>query len=105
LCRPWHEATFKLTTGHALDTFRTIIDSLLEGYDLIEQRLRRTMQEQSIVRMQCLGEQADPNRMTVVEVVSDLSRQAGTVVEEVRPGYCWRGGVLRFAEVKAVGEP
>jgi len=104
LCRPWHEAARKLYSGRALDTSRTIFDSLLEGYDLIEKRLHRVMQEQSIVRMQCLGEPADPNRMTVVEVASDLSRQAGTVVEEVRPGYCWKGRVLRFAEVKAVGE-
>ena len=42
--------------------------------------------------------------MTVVEVVRDPSRRPGTVVEEVRPGYCWDGRVLRFAEVKAVGE-
>ncbi len=104
LCRPWHEAARKLYSGRALDTSRTFFDALLEGYSLIEKRLRRTMQEQSIVRMQCLGEQADPNRMTVVEVVTDLSRQAGTVVEEIRPGYCWKGRVLRFAEVKAVGE-
>ena len=84
---------------------RRLFDALLEGYDLLQNRLHRTMHQQSIVRMQCLGEAADPNRMTVVEVVSDLSRRPGTVVEEVRPGYCWDGRVLRFAEVKAVGRP
>ena len=104
LCRPWHEAARKLYSHHAADTYRNIFDSLLEGYDLIENRLRRTMQQRSIVRMQCLGERADPNRMTVLEVVSDPSRRPGTVIEEVRPGYCWDGRVLRFAEVKAVGE-
>ena len=104
LCRPWHEAARGLYSGGALDTYRGIFDSLLEGYDLIENRLQRTMQERSIVRMQCLGEPADPNRMTVLEVVSDPSRRPQTVIEEVRPGYCWEGRVLRFAEVKAVGE-
>jgi molecular chaperone GrpE len=104
LCRPWHEAARGLYSGGALDTYRNIFDSLLEGYGLIENRLRRTMQQQSIVRMQCLGEQADPNRMTILEVVSDPSRRPGTVIEEIRPGYCWDGRVLRFAEVKAVGE-
>ncbi len=104
LCRPWHEAARKLYSVHALDTYRNIFDSLLEGYDLIEKRLHRSMQERSIVRMQCLGERADPDRMTVIEVVSDPSRRPGTVIEELRPGYCWDGRVLRFAEVKAVGE-
>lgn len=104
VCRPWHQATRDVYTGRALDTYRGIFDSLLEGYDLILNRLRRTMKQQSIVRTECLGQPADPNRMTVVEVVADPTRRSGTVVEEVRPGYCWDGRVLRFAEVKAVGE-
>jgi molecular chaperone GrpE len=104
LCRPWHEATRALYTSRTLDTYRGIFDSLVEGYDLILNRLRRTMNERSIVRTRCLGEPADPNRMTVIEVVGDLSRRPGTVVEEIRPGYCWEGKVLRFAEVKAVAE-
>jgi len=104
LCRPWHEATRDVYSGRTLDVQRGIFDALLEGYDLIQNRLRRTMKQTSIVRMQCLDKPADPNRMTVVEVVSDPSRRAGTVVEEIRPGYCWDGRVFRFAEVKAVGE-
>ncbi len=60
------------------------------------------MQEQSIVRMECVGKPADPNSMTVIEAVNETGRLPGTVVEEVRPGYFWKGKVLRFAEVKAV---
>lgn len=104
LCRPWHEAARELYSGHAADTYRNIFDAVLEGYDLMESRLHRTIKQRSIARMQCLGQQADPNRMTVVEVVSDPTRRPGTVIEEVRPGYCWDGRVLRFAEVKAVSE-
>ena len=104
LCRPWHEAARELCSDHAVDAQRNIFDSLLEGYDLIATRLRRTMEQQSIVRIPCLGEEADPERMTVVEVVADPTRRPGTVVEEIRPGYCFKGRVLRFAEVKAVGE-
>ncbi len=104
LCRPWHQAARELCSHHATDTHRNIFDSLLEGYDLIENRLRRTMEQQSIVRIPCLGEEADPERMTIVEVVADPTRRPGTVVEEIRPGYCFKGRVLRFAEVKAVGE-
>ncbi len=104
LIRPWHHATRDVYSGRSLETGRDIFDSLLEGYNLIQNRLRRAMQEQSIVRMECVGRPADPHCMTVVEAVSDPSRQPGTVVEEIRPGYHWNGTVLRFAEVKAVGE-
>ncbi|MBL7044298.1 MAG: nucleotide exchange factor GrpE [Pirellulaceae bacterium] len=102
LCRPWHEATRDVYSGNAFETGRGVFDSLLEGYDLIQNRLRRTMQEQSIVRMECVGKPADPNSMTVIEAVNETGRLPGTVVEEVRPGYFWKGKVLRFAEVKAV---
>ena len=104
LCRPWHEATRGVYSGRTLDTHHGIFDSLLEGYDLILNRLRRTMKQQAIVRIECLGKQADPNTMTVVETIGDPSRRPGTVIEEIRPGYCWDGRVLRFAEVKAVGK-
>lgn len=104
LCRPWHRAAKGIYSHGILDTYRNIFDSLLEGYDLIQDRTHRAMQQLAIVRMECLGKPADPNRMTIVEVVSDVTRRPGTVVEEIRPGYCWQGRVVRFAEVKAVGE-
>jgi len=104
LCRPWHDATKDLYSARAIETQRSIFDALLEGYSLIEKRLHRAMAEQSILRMDCVGKQADPHSMTVLETVSNASRPAGMVVEEVRTGYYWRGNVFRFAEVKAVGK-
>jgi molecular chaperone GrpE len=104
LIGPWHQATRDVYSDRLLETGRHIFGSLLEGYGLIQSRLRRAMREQSIVRIECIGKLADPHGMTVVEVVSDPSRPSGTVVEEVRPGYYWDGKVLRFAEVKAVGQ-
>ncbi len=104
LIGPWHRATRDVYAEHSLNTGRDIFDSLLEGYDLIQNRLQRTMQEQAIVRMQCVAKQADPHCMTVVEVVNDPAHPPGAVVEEVRPGYYWNENVFRFAEVKAVGQ-
>ena len=104
LCRPWHRAARDLLAERLLDKQRKIYDSLLEGFDLLLNRLRRALNEHSILRMACVGRQVDPNAMTVLEVVSDPSRPTGHVVEEVRPGYYWKGKVFRFAEVKAVGQ-
>ncbi|MFV1967654.1 MAG: nucleotide exchange factor GrpE [Pirellulaceae bacterium] len=104
LCRPWHAAIRDIYGEHTLDAHRNIFDSLLEGYDLIQTRLQRTLDEQTIIRMQCVGRQVDPNSMTVIDTINDPSRPPGLVVEEVRPGYYWKTKVFRFAEVKAVGE-
>ena len=104
LCRPWHAAINDIYGEHRLDTGRNVFDALLEGYDLIQTRLQRSMDEQSIIRMQCVGRIVDPNSMTVVETISDPGRPPALVIEEVRTGYYWRTKVFRFAEVKAVGE-
>jgi molecular chaperone GrpE len=104
LCRPWHSAATDIFSDRLLAEHRNVLDSLLEGYDLILARFQRMMPEQSIVRMDCVGRQVDPNSMTVLEAVSDLARPPGMVIEEVRPGYYWRGEVFRYAEVRAVGE-
>lgn len=104
LCRPWHSAATDIFSDRLLAEHRNVFDLLLEGYDLIQARLQRMMPEQSIVRMECVGRQVDPNSMTVLEAVSDPARPPGVVIEEVRPGYYWRGEVFRYAEVRAVGQ-
>ena len=102
LCRRWHRATRQICLEHATGIHRSIFESLLEGYGLILNRLGRAMRKHEIYRMQCVGKPADPNSMTVVEVVDDPLQPPGLVVEEVRPGYYWKGKVLRFAEVRAI---
>jgi molecular chaperone GrpE len=80
---------------------RELFDSLLEGYELIQNRLRREMREERIERVPCDGCPVDPERMTVIEVVHDPSRAPGTVLKELRSGYTWNGRLLRYAEVQA----
>lgn len=78
-----------------------LFDALLEGYGLIQNRLGRAMTSEKIDRTACEGKPVDPERMTVLEVLDDPSRPAGTVVKELRRGYTWRGRVIRYAEVLA----
>jgi molecular chaperone GrpE len=80
-------------------------DALLEGYGLIQKRLKRAMTSAKIERIACEGKPVDPERMTVLDVLDDPSRPPGTVVSELRRGYTWRGRVLRFAEVQATRTP
>jgi molecular chaperone GrpE len=80
---------------------RQWFESLLEGYGLMQNRLRRVMQAEGIERIDCLGRQVDPELMIVIEVVDDPDVPSHTVIEELRRGYLWRGRVVRHAEVKA----
>ena len=102
LCRSWCRGAKKALVDRMALANRDIFDSLVEGYNLILNRLQRAMQKAELYRIECVGRSADPNLMTVVEVVDDPLRPPGLVIEEVRPGYYWKGKVLRFAEVRAV---
>jgi molecular chaperone GrpE len=102
LCRAWCRGAREVLVQRAALTHRDIFDSLVEGYGLILSRLQRAMKKADLYRIQCVGKPADPNLMTVVEVVDDPLRPPGLVTEELRPGYYWKDKVLRFAEVRAV---
>lgn len=80
---------------------RELIEALLEGYGLIQGRLRRTLKSEQIYAIKCVDRPVDPEWMTVVEVVEDPDRPPGHVVEEIRRGYTWQGRLLRYAEVRA----
>jgi molecular chaperone GrpE len=82
-----------------------LFDSLLEGYGLIQKRLRRAMASERVERIPCEGNAVDPELMTVLEVVELADHKPGTVVKELRRGYTWRGRVIRYAEVQAARDP
>lgn len=78
-----------------------LVDALIDGIALIQGRLHRVLMAERLERIATVGHPADPERMTVVEVVDAPGIAPGVVVDELRRGYCWRGRVLRFAEVRA----
>ena len=81
---------------------RELFDAFLEGYGLIQKRLRRVMASEGVERVPCEGIPVNPELMTVLEVVDAPGEPAGNVVKELRRGYTWRGRVIRYAEVQAV---
>jgi molecular chaperone GrpE len=79
---------------------RQLAAAAADGYALSLRRVERLLPTLELEPLSCTGEVFDPEQMEVVEVVGDSGQPAGTVVEEVRPGYLWRGKLLRFAQVK-----
>jgi molecular chaperone GrpE len=63
-------------------------------------RVERVLPTLELEPLSCTGEMFDPETMEAVEVIGDTGLVSGTVVEEVRPGYRWRGKVFRFAQVR-----
>ncbi|MEX0819369.1 MAG: nucleotide exchange factor GrpE [Pirellulaceae bacterium] len=99
--RPWHRHVQSVCEAEVAAAIDSALSRAMEGYQLIRARLRRVMLEQEVARIDCVGETVDPARMTVVELVDDPQAEQGVVLEEVRPGYTYRGKVIRFAEVRA----
>jgi molecular chaperone GrpE len=102
--RAYHERARELVGRRVRETRPELFAALLEGYGLIQSRLRRAMDAGQVRRMESVGLPIDPGLMTVVEVVDAPDRPPGHVVDEVRRGYTWRGRVLRYAEVRAARE-
>lgn len=79
---------------------RKLLDSVLTGYAMSVQRLERTLEQQGLEPIPCVGEPFDAERMEVLEAVADSGRPSGEVVGVVRPGYMWAGRLFRCAQVR-----
>ena len=101
LARGWHRHVQNACEEEISAAIAAALRRAMEGYELIQARLQRVMHEQGVTRIECLGKPVDPARMTVVELVDDSAAEPEAVLEEVRPGYTYRGKVIRFAEVRA----
>ena len=83
-----------------LARLRQKVDALLTGYDMSVQRVQRALEQHGLERIACVGQPFDPETMEVAEVVRDPARGGTDVIDELRPGYRWRGKLLRYAQVR-----
>jgi molecular chaperone GrpE len=86
--------------GLAAEQVIATLSSLRTGYSMGLQRVQRTLEQLGVSVLATVGEPFDPERMEAVEVVADTGEPAGTVVDEVRRGYMWRGQIFRYAQVR-----
>jgi molecular chaperone GrpE len=101
LLRAYHQEIIETVRRDGLSRHE-LFESFLEGYHLIQKRLRRALASEQITHIPCDGKPIDPELMTVIELVDEPADRPGTVAKELRRGYTWRGRVIRFAEVQAV---
>jgi molecular chaperone GrpE len=77
-----------------------LLEAQVSGYEMSLRRLERTLSQHGLEAIASVGLPFDPERMEVIEAVTDSGRPAGEVIEEVRTGYLWRGRVFRFTQVR-----
>ncbi|HLD24961.1 MAG TPA: nucleotide exchange factor GrpE [Patescibacteria group bacterium] len=81
-----------------VDTFSKVKEHLKDpGLELAYKELLSVLTEQGVEHIEVIGRQFDPMSMDCVEVVPGNDNE---VVEEVLPGYRFRGKILRVAKVK-----
>lgn len=97
-----YHASAKLAVNRHSTNHSGPLDSVLEGYQLIQNRVQKAMKAEDLERIPCEGLPVDLNSMTVVEALPEPGKTPGTVLKEVRRGYRWQGQIVRFAEVAVV---
>lgn len=75
-------------------------DATAEGIRLVLERLRRMMDEQSLVRVETTGKPFDAETMTAIASVVSAEYAVGLVAEEITPAYFYRNKLVRYAEVR-----
>lgn len=81
-----------------VDTFGKVREHIHDpGLDLAYKELLSVLTEQGVEKIEVVGRAFDPTEMDCLEVVSGPDNQ---VMEEVMPGYRFRGKVLRVSRVK-----
>ncbi len=102
LLRKYHRQMREVVERETRGMNQDWLQSLLEGFELIHNRVRRVLKSEAIEPIVCLGLPVDPERMIVIETTDSTNWPPQTVVDELRRGYTWKGRVLRLAEVRAV---
>ena len=75
------------------------LKSLIEGVELTERSLIKTLEKNGVQRFEPIGEKFDPNVQQAMYEVPDSSVAPGTVVQVVQAGYMIGERVLRPALV------
>jgi len=73
---------------------------LKEGFLMVERKFLTALESAGIQRIECVGKPFNPELQEAVEKVQGKSKKEDIVIEELRPGFTFRGQVLRPSMVK-----
>ena len=73
---------------------------IIEGLAMVKRNLEAALQSVGVQRIDAVGMPFDPSLHEAVEKVQGKAEGKDVVIEEVRPGYTFRGHLLRPSMVK-----
>jgi molecular chaperone GrpE len=73
---------------------------LVEGIGMVQRNLEAALESVGVERIDCVGRPFDPALHEAVEKVQGESQDGDMVVGEMRPGFTFRGQLLRPSMVK-----
>jgi molecular chaperone GrpE len=75
-------------------------DTMKEGIAMVRRNLRSALESVGLQRIETVGKPFDPSLHEAVERIQGNGKGPDMVVEELRPGFTFRGQVLRPTMVK-----
>ncbi|MFO7526262.1 MAG: nucleotide exchange factor GrpE [Ignavibacteriaceae bacterium] len=72
---------------------------IVEGIKLVYSKLLKTVEEQGVKRIECIGQPFDVNYHEAVMQMKNDSVPPHTVIEEIQSGYIYKDRVIRHAKV------
>ena len=82
------------------DPDTTAVESLLEGVELVEQKLRRALKDAGVEELTPVGEPFDPEIMeAMLSVPAEEPEQDETVAQVLQKGYLFKDHLVRPARV------
>lgn len=80
--------------------WRKAWNSFKEGFDITCSYLESLLKKEGITRIKTVGMSFDPVCMTAVAVEYTGEHLADQVIEELSPGFLYKGDIIKLAEVK-----
>jgi molecular chaperone GrpE len=80
-------------------------EALLQGVEMTLGKLKKTLEEQGVTPIECVGKPFDPSKQNAIERIEKGDVEECTVVEEVRKGYIMKEKVIRPSIVKVTVKP
>jgi molecular chaperone GrpE len=74
--------------------------ALLEGIRMVHKNLEKLLENEGLERLECVGQAFNPNMHEILAQIPTKDHQSGTVLEEARKGFMFKGKVLRPSIVK-----
>ncbi len=74
--------------------------ALLEGVEMVQKELYWMLEQEGLTRIDAVGKPFDPNLHELLAKIPSKDHEEGTIVEEARKGYVFKGKVIRPSVVK-----